>query len=178
MKLKAGLVSLAMLAILISCNNYIKPEDPKIAINKLNDTSLFVQTSNFSRYAKEAAQYAREKSSNKDFKMELLKIESFQENSKNKVDSLLHIKGIAVPEEMSKDLQNSLQQIKNKKDALVEQEFIDQLENRLVNEIDYLEAFSKRSENNESTTLAILLLSGMQEQLELLMDLRQKLATQ
>jgi predicted outer membrane protein len=176
LKFRTGLVSLAMAAILIFCNHNINSQNSKTSLSNLNDTAFLIKTYNFTSYAQEAAKYAGENTSNKDIKETLLKIESFQEDSKRKVDSLSRTKGIKILDERPKDLQKSLQKIKNKKRVLIEKEFINQTEKRFVDQVNYLDAFSKKSESNEISTFAISLLSGMQDELKLLSDLKQKLA--
>jgi predicted outer membrane protein len=177
-KFRAGLVSLVMmLAIPISCNHNIEPVNSKTSLNNLNDTAFLIKSYNFSSYAQEAAKYASENADNKDIKETLLRIESFHRDSKRKVDSLSRTKGINISEERPKDLEKSLRQIKNKKRTLIGKEFVSQTEKQFVDYINYLDAFSKKSESNEISTMAILLLSGMQDELKLLNDVRQKLAT-
>lgn len=176
--LRGLLVPLVFMAVLTSCNSYLKPENPNVSISKINDTTFLAQSLYFSSYVYNAAQFAGNASKNTDFKDYTRKIITFQGNSKNKIDSLSRIKGIHITDEMPKEFQKSLQQLKRVNNKKIELEFINQMESRMVKQINLLETFGKNSEDNEATTLAALLLSGTQEELKEMLGLRQKIATQ
>ncbi|NJK95720.1 MAG: DUF4142 domain-containing protein [Bacteroidales bacterium] len=85
-------------------------------------------------------------------------------------------KNIDLPEYLSESYKNNLKELDKTSSKNFEKLFINHLENKLVNQIELVEAYSRRSEDNELITFSVSLLTGMHEQLNTLVSLRDKIA--
>jgi len=166
-----GLILFFTGIILISCNTYIKPERNVTVSEKPNDTILLAEVYRITKYAQGIADITRIKAANQNLRIYAEKLLLLQQKNEEKLDSLSNRKNIYLAKELTMEQNKELRGLTKKKDF----EYVNNLEKQLNQQIKLFESVSIRSEDNEITTLAIALLSDIQNNLDTLVLIKNKL---
>lgn len=170
------LISLLFGAILFSCNTYIKPEE-KGKLSGPNDTLFLNEVYQLSSYGNRIAQIAKVKSPLQEVRIFAEKVSFFQQNISSRWDSLSQLKQIPIVRELSLFQNSRLQRLDKVNTSNFDKEFFEIMEHQLVNHVNLMENVSGRSEDNDISTMAVMMLSPIQNQLDTLNYLREKVKT-
>lgn len=156
-------------------NTVMGTENKKFVIDATFEAEYLVNTYASGLYLIKAAEIVQQKTKKEEFKIFAENVVNTNQKIVENLNELASAKKMSLPSDLNLIQRNELKKLKEIDTKKMEAAFIKQLESEHKEDIELLEEVSKKSEDNQITTVAIACLSTLKSQYEEMLSVKEKL---